>query len=208
MNPVYDHLFNILLIGETKTGKSNIFFRTNNAPKYKWKSVLGQTIGVEFSITYQSIGNKNCRLHLWDTSGQERFRQITSSYYRGAHGILLIYDITNRESFENLGIWIENAKRFTSEETVFVLLGNCCDMEEDRQVSYEEGRIFAQMHGIPFFEVSAKTTENIKYVVKIITRNIIFRSDGIKQQANDLNKVILQKESEQKKEEGSKKCYY
>jgi len=207
MNPVYDHLFNVILIGDTQTGKSNIFLRTDNAPKYKWNSCLRPTIGVEFSIAYQSIGNKTARLHLWDTSGQERFRKIISSYYRGAHGIMLIYDITNRESFENIIIWLEDAKRTTPEEAVFVLVGNCCDMEEDRQVSYEEGRKFAEIHGLQFFEVSAKTTENIKYVVKIITRNIVFRRDGIKQQVDDLNKISLQKESELKKEETSKKCY-
>jgi len=208
MNTASDHLFNVMLIGDTKVGKSGIFARTHHEANYKWGSAYKPTIGVEFNIVYQSLEDKNIRLHMWDISGHGRFNNVSRSYYRGAHGFLIVYDITNRESFEHLTKWIEGARGVVEKETEFVLLGNCCDIEEDRQVSYEEGREFAKTYGFPFFEVSARTMENIKFAVKTMAGNLV--STRMKQLSeesnNDQNKISLQRESKLKNDECIGKC--
>jgi len=207
----YDYLFNIAIIGDTTVGKSCLFMRTNQDLNFEWGSDMKPTIGVDFRVIYQDVNNKNVRLHVWDTSGHERFKNITRSYFRGAHGFLLTYDITNRESFFNIKSWLEDAKNYSSELTEYILIGNCCDLEDDRQVSYEEGREFAKSHNFPFFEVSAKTTENIKPVVKTLTEKILYsrrRRDGdLKISNTDDCTIFLKKDSKLQKKEGSKKCF-
>lgn len=98
----------------------------------------------------------------WDTAGQERFRTITSSYYRGAHGIIIVYDITDRESFDNVKQWLSEIDRYACENVNKLLVGNKCDMDSKRQVEYEEAKAFADERGIPFLETSAKDATNVE----------------------------------------------
>jgi Ras-related protein Rab-1A len=98
----------------------------------------------------------------WDTAGQERFRTITSSYYRGAHGIIIVYDITDRESFDNVKQWLNEIDRYACENVNKLLVGNKCDMDSKRQVEYEEAKAFADERGIPFLETSAKDSTNVE----------------------------------------------
>jgi len=98
----------------------------------------------------------------WDTAGQERFRTITSSYYRGAHGIIIVYDITDRDSFDNVKQWMHEIGRYACENVNKLLVGNKCDMEAKRQVGYDEAKAFADEHGIPFLETSAKEATNVE----------------------------------------------
>ncbi|CAG8565750.1 2458_t:CDS:2, partial [Cetraspora pellucida] len=120
------------------------------------------TIGVEFGARFVEVEGKKIKLQIWDTAGQESFRSITRSYYRGAAGALLVYDITRRETFEHLLIWLEDARQHSNSDTTIMLIGNKSDLEAKRVVSYAEGEAFARQHGLFFMETSAKTAENVE----------------------------------------------
>ncbi|CAG8462711.1 14122_t:CDS:2 [Racocetra persica] len=120
------------------------------------------TIGVEFGARFVEVEGKKIKLQIWDTAGQESFRSITRSYYRGAAGALLVYDITRRETFEHLLIWLEDARQHSNSDTTIMLIGNKSDLESKRVVSYAEGEAFARQHGLFFMETSAKTAENVE----------------------------------------------
>ena len=130
----------------------------------RFQPVHDLTIGVEFGARMISIPDDNTqvKLQIWDTAGQESFRSITRSYYRGAAGALLVYDITRRESFQHLGRWLEEAKSHAHPNMVILLIGNKNDLEHRRAVSTEEGKAFADANGLLFLETSAKTAFNVE----------------------------------------------
>lgn len=119
------------------------------------------TIGVEFGTRTIVIDDKSIKLQIWDTAGQESFASITRSYYRGAAGALLVYDVTKRQSFNHVKIWMDEAKRNAPSTLVSILVGNKSDLDRKRAVSYKEGEEFAKEHGMLFIETSAKSAENI-----------------------------------------------
>eukprot|EP00210_Caulerpa_lentillifera_P006834 g6533.t1 len=108
------------------------------------------------------INNKQIKLQIWDTAGQESFRSITRSYYRGAAGALLVYDITRRETFKHLASWLEDARQHANPNMTIMLIGNKCDLANRRAVSTEEGEQFARENGLVFLETSAKTAHNVE----------------------------------------------
>lgn len=108
------------------------------------------------------LDGKTIKLQIWDTAGQERFRTITSSYYRGAHGIIVVYDVTDNESFNNVKQWLHEIDRYASENVNKLLVGNKCDLEGKRVVTTEQGKEFADGLGIEFLETSAKTSTNVE----------------------------------------------
>uniref|UniRef100_A0A6B2LKG2 Uncharacterized protein n=1 Tax=Arcella intermedia TaxID=1963864 RepID=A0A6B2LKG2_9EUKA len=119
------------------------------------------TIGVEFGSRTINIDSNQVKLQIWDTAGQEKFRSITRSYYRGAAGALLVYDITRRETFEHLSTWLEDCLKYSNGNIVITVIGNKCDLEGNRQVTREEGEEFARKYNLLFLETSAKTAENV-----------------------------------------------
>ncbi|KAG4063725.1 hypothetical protein PC123_g1457 [Phytophthora cactorum] len=120
------------------------------------------TIGVEFGARMINIENKQIKLQIWDTAGQESFRSITRSYYRGAAGALLVYDITRRETFNHLTRWLEEARQNSNSNMAIMLIGNKSDLEHRRAVSFKEGEQFAKENGLIFLETSAKTAANVE----------------------------------------------
>nr|ACG40028.1 ras-related protein Rab-18 [Zea mays] len=158
----YDCSFKVLLIGDSAVGKSSLLVSFVSAAHID--DDIAPTIGVDFKIKFLSVGGKKLKLTIWDTAGQERFRTITSSYYRGAHGIILVYDVTKRESFTNLAdVWTKEIElHSTNKECIKMLVGNKVDKDEDRMVTKEEGLEFAQERGCLFVESSAKTRENVE----------------------------------------------
>ena len=121
------------------------------------------TIGVEFGARMISVDDQTqVKLQIWDTAGQESFRSITRSYYRGAAGALLVYDITRRDTFQHLSRWLEEAKQHAQPNMVILLIGNKNDLEHRRAVSTEEGKAFADANGLLFLETSAKTAYNVE----------------------------------------------
>jgi len=149
-----------IISGPSAVGKSCLSTRfTENY----FNSAHEITVGVEFGTYICTLPDgQEVKLQIWDTCGQESFKAITRSYYRGAQGILLVYDITNRNTFKYLGGWLEECRSNADEGAVIVLVGNKCDIESQREVDYEEGKRFADMNELLFLEASAKTSENVE----------------------------------------------
>jgi len=120
------------------------------------------TIGVDFKIRTIELDGKTIKLQIWDTAGQERFRTITSSYYRGAHGIIVVYDVTDVESFNNVKQWLNEIDRYATENVTKLLVGNKCDLVNKKAVDYETAKDFADKLNIPFLETSAKNATNVE----------------------------------------------
>ena len=155
----YDMIFKIVLIGDTSVGKTNIlskYLKGEFDPKSK------STVGVEFGVKNFKIENNIVKVQIWETAGEERYRSITNAYYKGAKGSLLIYDITNKKSFENIEKWISDLKANTGDNISMILLGNKTDLEEKRVVSTEEGKNKAEFYNITFMETSAFNGNNIQ----------------------------------------------
>jgi len=154
----HDFFFKILLIGDSGVGKSCLLLRfADNS----WTETHISTIGVDFKIKTLEIDGKTVKLQIWDTAGQERFRTITSSYYLGAQGIILVYDCTDRESFNNVKQWMGEIDRYACENVNKLLVANKCDLVDQRQVDTQTGKEFADAYEIPFIETSAKTSFNV-----------------------------------------------
>jgi len=129
----------------------------------RFQPVHDLTIGVEFGARMITVKeDTQVKLQIWDTAGQESFRSITRSYYRGAAGALLVYDITRRDTFQHLSRWLEEAKQHAQPNMVILLIGNKNDLEHKRAVSTEEGKAFADANGLLFMETSAKTAYNVE----------------------------------------------
>ncbi|XP_022767261.1 ras-related protein RABC2a isoform X1 [Durio zibethinus] len=156
----YDLSFKILLIGDSGVGKSSLLVSFISASA----EALAPTIGVDFKIKLLTVGGKRLKLTIWDTAGQERFRTLTSSYYRGAQGIILVYDVTRRETFTNLSdIWAKEVELYsTNQDCLKMLVGNKVDRDSERAVSRDEGIALAKKLGCMFLECSAKTRENVE----------------------------------------------
>ncbi|CAH9081675.1 unnamed protein product [Cuscuta epithymum] len=137
MSNEYDYLFKLLLIGDSSVGKSCLLLRFADD---SYVDSYISTIGVDFKIRTAELDEKTIKLQIWDTAGQERFRTITSSYYRGAHGIIIVYDVTERESYENVKQWLNEIDRYASESVCKLLVGNKCDMVDNKVVTTEEAR--------------------------------------------------------------------
>lgn len=159
MNPEYDYLFKLLLIGDSGVGKSCLLLRF--ADDTYTESYIS-TIGVDFKIRTIDIGGKTIKLQIWDTAGQERFRTITSSYYRGAHGIIVVYDITDQVSFTNVKQWLQEIDRYACENVNKLLVGNKSDLTSKRAVDTTSAKTFADELRIPFLETSAKNATNVE----------------------------------------------
>lgn len=174
----YDLLFKLLLIGDSGVGKTCILFRFSDDA---FNTTFISTIGIDFKIKTIELRGKKIKLQIWDTAGQERFHTITTSYYRGAMGIMLVYDITNAKSFDNIAKWLRNIQEHANEDVEKMILANKCDMEEKRVISKERGESIARENGIRFLETSAKTNVNIEKAFMELSENILEKTPGIQE---------------------------
>ena len=157
----FNYLFKYIIIGDSAVGKSNILLRYIHD---KFNEEFQSTIGVEFGARNIKIEDKIYRIQIWDTAGQETFRSITRAYYKNSVCACVVYDITNKNSFQNIKSWLEDCKKQSPKTVFLILIGNKVDLEDKRQVTYEEGSIFAEKNGMLFFETSAKTGKNIEEI--------------------------------------------
>ncbi|KAJ8642415.1 hypothetical protein MRB53_019109 [Persea americana] len=165
----YDYLFKIVLIGDSGVGKSNILSRfTRNEFCLESKS----TIGVEFATRTLQIDGKTVKAQIWDTAGQERYRAITSAYYRGAVGALLVYDITKKQTFDNLQRWLRELRDHADSNIVILLAGNKADMNHLRAVPEENAHALAEKEGLSFLETSALEALNVEKAFQDILMDI------------------------------------
>jgi len=155
----YDYLFKLLLIGDSGVGKSCLLLRFAD---HTYTESYISTIGVDFKIRTIDLDGKTIKLQIWDTAGQERFRTITSSYYRGAHGIIVVYDVTDAESFNNVKQWLNEIDRYACENVNKLLVGNKADLVQKKTVDFDTAKAFADKLDIPFLETSAKQGSNVE----------------------------------------------
>mmetsp|Transcript_30594 Transcript_30594/g.84376 ORF Transcript_30594/g.84376 Transcript_30594/m.84376 type:complete len:221 (-) Transcript_30594:117-779(-) len=163
------YIFKFIVVGDQSVGKTCLLlqftekqFRMDHAP----------TIGVEFAARKISIDDKQIKLHIWDTAGLESFRALTRSYYRGASGALVVYDITRRETFAHVPGWLEQARQNASASMTVMLVANKSDLQHQREVSFEEGVAFARAHGLMFAETSASTGSNVEETFAAVAQKI------------------------------------
>ncbi len=168
-NNEYDWLFKILMIGDSGVGKSSILVRFTDQT---FSDSYMSTIGVDFKIKTLQVDGKMVKLQMWDTAGQERFRTITSSYYKGAHGIILVYDITDIESFNNIKQWLEEVNKYADEQVHKLIIGNKLDLENRRVVSKETAKAFCDNLDITFIETSAKKAIDIEHLFITLVREM------------------------------------
>ncbi|XP_074573942.1 ras-related protein Rab2BV [Curcuma longa] len=165
----YDYLFKIVLIGDSGVGKSNILSRfTRNEFSLDSKS----TIGVEFATKTLQIDAKTVKAQIWDTAGQERYRAITSAYYRGAVGALLVYDITKKQTFDNVQRWLRELRDHADSNIVVMMAGNKSDLTHLRAVSENDGQEFAEKEGLSFLETSALESHNVEKAFQTVLTEI------------------------------------
>eukprot|EP00924_Labyrinthula_sp_SR-Ha-C_P012707 maker-scaffold_67-snap-gene-0.7-mRNA-1 protein AED:0.30 eAED:0.30 QI:89/1/1/1/1/1/2/22/207 len=164
----FDHLFKIVLIGNSSTGKTSLLQRYR---ENEFHPDTKHTIGVEFATQEMEIDNEVIKAQIWDTAGQERYRAITKAYYRGAFGAIVVFDVADRETFDGLTRWIGEIKGHANEGIKIVLVGNKCDLK-NREISQNEGKAFAEQFGIPYMETSAKTGEMVQSMFESLLEEI------------------------------------
>ena len=168
----YDHLFKLILVGDSGVGKSSMISKFT---EHTFDENHLLTIGVEFKVKTIKIDSKIIKLNIWDTGGLERFKSITSAYYKGIHAILFVFDITNYQSFDNIKMWMNEIKRYTSEDQSFItiLIGNKIDLDESKyEVSIYKIQEFCENYNINYIETSAKKGINIEYIFEHISREL------------------------------------
>lgn len=187
-----DLTFKIVIVGESGVGKSCILLQYS---KGTFTSHHITTIGVDFYNKFIEIQNKIIKMQIWDTAGQERFKSISTQYLRQAHGILLVYDITDSASFQKVGGWMTSIKENTEAEKIHItLVGNKSDLADKRVITTDMGRKLAKEYNIDFFEVSARNNQKISEMFDSMTKKIISADDlgfmgiGLQLKKNDVEK--------------------
>ena len=196
------YIIKILTLGDSRVGKTSIILRYINK-KFIDTGQLS-TIGIDFKTKFIEKGGEKIKVTIYDTAGQERFRNIIKHYYKGANGVLLTYDITDKNSFKNLDFWIgdlkENADNF---DDIFIcLIGNKNDKKEEREVSIEEADKYAKEKNLPFFEVSAKTGEGIQKLFNEIIKGAMKKMLNSTENVDNMRLSFLDKESAIPKKKG------
>ena len=177
----YQYIFKLILIGNSGVGKSSILQRYMNKT---FEESYKCTIGVDFLMKSVEVKGKKVKLQLWDTAGQEKYKSMVSSYYRGANVALVVFDITSRSSFESLPLWIENYYKNGPEQKNIILIGNKKDMADQRQVTQEEAEEFSETNNMIYFETSAKEGDNVDYVFNFAAEKLL---EFYGSQNNELN---------------------
>ena len=185
----YDKTCSILLLGDTCVGKTCLISRYANGV---FREDYIQTVGIDYVSKQEIINDKNINIKLWDTAGQERFKALTPTYLRGAEGIVLVYDVTNLESFESLKFWIESLKSNLGENSLpTVINGNKIDLD-DRDVSSEDAKKFAQSNNFKYFETSAKSGIGVDELFREIVNQILEKKDKTEDVKDERKSLKLQ----------------
>ncbi|KAK6141891.1 hypothetical protein DH2020_024369 [Rehmannia glutinosa] len=163
------YLFKIVVIGDSAVGKSNLLSRF---ARDEFDHNSKATIGVEFQTQVVELDGKEVKAQVWDTASQERFRAVTSAYYRGAVGALIVYDITRKATFESVKRWLDELNTHCDTTVAKMLVGNKCDLDNIREVSVEDGKAFAEEEGLFFIETSALDSTNVKKAFEMVIREI------------------------------------
>ena len=166
---MYKYLFKLIIIGDSGVGKSCLLLQFTDK---QFQLIHNITIGVGFGSKNINIAGDDIKLQIWDTAGQESFRSIARSYFRGVIGCILVYDITRKDTFINLENWLAESKEYSTDDLNYILIGNKTDLEHDRVISTADGQEFADKHGLLFIETSAKDFNNVNTLFINIATNI------------------------------------
>ena len=166
----YQYIFKLILIGNSGVGKSCILQRYM---KHTFEESYKCTIGVDFLMKSIVINGQTVKLQLWDTAGQEKYKSMVSSYYRGANVALIVFDITNHQSFDSLPMWTENFYKNGPEQKNIILIGNKKDLADLRQVTQQEAEAFSETNNMMYFETSAKEGDNIEYIFNYAAEKLL-----------------------------------
>ncbi|XP_037307525.1 ras-related protein Rab-19 isoform X1 [Pungitius pungitius] len=170
----FDFLFKIILVGDSDVGKTCV---VQNFKSGIFTEKQQNTIGVDFTVRTLDIDGKKVKMQVWDTAGQERFRTITQSYYRSAHGAMVVYDITRRSTFESAPHWIREVEQFGASSVVLILIGNKSDLQAQRQVLFEDACTLAENNSVlAALETSAKEAQNVEAAFILMARELLARN--------------------------------
>ena len=200
----YDRIVQLLVIGDSSVGKTSLITRYTNGT---FKEEYLATVGLDYYSKNEEFNNQTIQVKLWDTAGQERFKALTQNYFRNAEGVLLAFDVTNEESFNNLKDWISSIKINMEAKNIFlplIVVGNKIDMENDREITKEEAEKFASENKYKYFETSAKTGEGVDEAVKELI-NLVLNQNQVDEQKIEARKSVPLKDNNQK-EEKKKGC--
>ena len=178
----FDYSLKYIIVGEAGVGKSNLLLRYVYD---SFKEDYQLTIGVEFGEKLVKYNNKTYKIQIWDTAGQEQFRSITRAYFKSSICSFVVYDITNRETFENVKHWVEDCRNYMPKNVLIFLVGNKSDLEEQRKISVDEGEELADSFGLSFFETSAKNNVNVNSIFGKSLEEIVKRIDSNYYDLND-----------------------
>ncbi|XP_041061559.1 ras-related protein Rab-26-like [Carcharodon carcharias] len=170
----YDIAFKVMLVGDSGVGKTCLLVRFKDGAFLAGSFI--STVGIDFRNKVLNVDDVKVKLQIWDTAGQERFRSVTHAYYRDAHALLLLYDVTNKTSFDNIQAWLTEIHEYATQDVVIMLLGNKADVTQERAVKKEAGEKLAKEYGVPFMETSAKTGLNVELAFMAIAKELKHRS--------------------------------
>jgi len=198
----FDYTFKIVMIGDSGVGKSCILLRFADD---KFNENFYATIGVDFRFKNVMVDDKSVQLQIWDTAGQERFKTITSAYYRGADGIIIVYDITDRNSFAHIKDWLDDVNKYTDDNPLKIIVGNKIDLIKDKQINNNDMKTMTAQTGIEIIECSAKDSIKINDLMEIMTKKLIEKkkNEGNK---NTTKSMILNDINNKNKEMNNKGC--
>ncbi|KAJ3436888.1 ras and ef-hand domain-containing protein [Anaeramoeba flamelloides] len=163
----------VVIIGNSSVGKTSLLLHYT---EHRFRSTLESTIGIDYREKDLVVSNQEVHLQIWDTAGQERFKTITRSYYRNCDGIIVVYDVTQTESFEQVKGWVESVHKYAEEEVPILVIGNKIDLSSKRAVNERQGKELAKTLGTEFIETSAKTGVNINFGFEMLTKKMLLRN--------------------------------
>ncbi|XP_007453607.1 PREDICTED: ras-related protein Rab-26 [Lipotes vexillifer] len=166
----YDVAFKVMLVGDSGVGKTCLLVRFKDGAFLAGTFI--STVGIDFRNKVLDVDGMKVKLQIWDTAGQERFRSVTHAYYRDAHALLLLYDVTNKASFDSIQAWLTEIQEYAQHDVVLMLLGNKVDSAQERVVKREDGEKLAKEYGLPFMETSAKMGLNVDLAFMAIAKEL------------------------------------
>ena len=203
----YDEKCQLLIIGDATVGKTSILTRFTDD---KFSTNYLNTVGLDFFSKDEVFNNKKVRIKIWDTAGQERYRALTQGFFKSAHGIIITYDVSNVDTFENLKYWIQSIHTNLGENDSIkiIIIGNKIDLE--REVSLEDAQKYAEDNGYKYFETSAKTGKGVIESIRFLVQEIIDCQDKKQNNINNGNdnniaNVILNSDNKNNKKDDDKK---
>ena len=196
----FDKSMKLLMVGDSGVGKSCLLLRFVDD---KFNPSFITTIGIDFKIKTIDQDGRKIKLQIWDTAGQERFRTITTAYYRGAMGIIIVYDVTDHNTFDRVETWYKTVQQHAKDDAQVIIVGNKCDEEDSRMVSTQEGEELANRLNVPFIEASAKNGLNVSEVFYKLSKLILEKSGDDFQSNGDNGDNVDIKNGNRKSSSGS-----